>query len=1044
MSAASSSSPLPAAAVAEATSSTSANDVIANPFSFSGFSDELFGEIDLDDIDVGKTTGTDDNIDDDAFFEDFAIDSDGEGEEASEEASGVAAPAATSSLTASPPPSPQQQQKQQKQQYVVVDHPLAQPPCDSSVATTTATASSGLEDFSFNNRSSNGGTNAVDDSGFGGGGGHNNEHFSGIAANAKSIGSSLVSFAGSLASKVESTIVAIPKTTSTSSTATRDEEVDARLRAAFASRRVTGVSSAAATTALSSTATTTTTAGGGGGIPSVSSGMTYQERQRIMLTSNPTNAVTGGPSTLVSAAPTMVRIPPPPAGTSSSATQATCIPSTMTTNTMAVAETFSIDDDDDDSNMDKNTVVTTSTSTTATNTFVDKLNERLDTKTKTRLINSALGSSNSNNLRSNEGDNIDDESDVKLLPGERVIMFLNALEDVRDSTTDGNTFVGSSCDVLLGQNSRINNNNGSDSGDDIVTVWCCVMTFYRVAVFSYQATSDGQVLLPSTSDDNGIDNHREDKMIQGWLNSQSVSIQFQAAYYRSRQSAYHHVFQMPLASIERVEKTLSSSQRSTNVHSSLYLSSSSSSSSAVLSAASHSKSSSSTANAMINSAMVSLGSQIKKELLGTMARDLPGSTSNFNLLTNGIHGSNGNSMLGTSSMGEPLGIILHGKDGGRWIEFSTCNSIDAQRAHEALNTYAFPGRRNLGYLFAFESRRAEVMAATADVEKANETSTTASAATTAAANPTRRRFVPLEEYERQGIFQMRRQSSSISSDGGEGGGEEHPSPWAPILTANANYGLCATYPSVLVGPTCIVGVSGMSGNSGVVPSLSNSPDINKSNTNKNDNNIGMLRRCAAFRSENRLPALTWGNPRDGGSIWRSAQPKVGLQGNRNVDDERYLYAIGVEARRATDLATKERPPIEFLRMLCGRNNESDLIIDGGNGSSSCLLKVMDMRPKTSAMANRTQGYGYENTSNYCGTTIDFYGIGNIHAVRDAYQKMTTLCMNPYTSDIQWMQQVENTNWLSIIRLVLSASWQTAFHVHYNRIPVLLHCSVSFH
>ena len=71
-------------------------------------------------------------------------------------------------------------------------------------------------------------------------------------------------------------------------------------------------------------------------------------------------------------------------------------------------------------------------------------------------------------------------------------------------------FVGSSCDVLLEQKRRINNNNGSDSGDDIVTVWCCVMTFYRVAVFSYQATSDGQVLLPSTSDDNVNDNHGED------------------------------------------------------------------------------------------------------------------------------------------------------------------------------------------------------------------------------------------------------------------------------------------------------------------------------------------------------------------------------------------------------------------------------------------------------------------------------------------------------------------------------------------------------
>jgi len=92
------------------------------------------------------------------------------------------------------------------------------------------------------------------------------------------------------------------------------------------------------------------------------------------------------------------------------------------------------------------------------------------------------------------------------------------------------------------------------------------------------------------------------------------------------------------------------------------------------------------------------------------------------------------------------------------------------------------------------------------------------------------------------------------------------------------------------------------------------------------------------------------------------------------------------------------------------------------------------------MANRTQGYGYENTNYYRGTTINFYGIGNIHAVRDAYQKVNALCTSPNTSDIQWMQLVENTNWTSMIRLILSASWQTAFHVHYNRLPILLHCS----
>ena len=36
--------------------------------------------------------------------------------------------------------------------------------------------------------------------------------------------------------------------------------------------------------------------------------------------------------------------------------------------------------------------------------------------------------------------------------------------------------------------------------------------------------------------------------------------------------------------------------------------------------------------------------------------------------------------------------------------------------------------------------------------------------------------------------------------------------------------------------------------------------------------------------------------------------------------------------------------------------------------------------------------------------------------------------------------MENTSWPSMTRLILSASWQTAFHVHYNRLPILLHCS----
>ena len=384
------------------------------------------------------------------------------------------------------------------------------------------------------------------------------------------------------------------------------------------------------------------------------------------------------------------------------------------------------------------------------------------------------------------------------------------------------------------------------------------------------------------------------------------------------------MFQIPLASIERVEKVFASSQKN-------FLNPTSTSNG--YSTGGYILPSSSTVSSTASSAMVSaFGSQMKP-LLGGMTGGVT-STNTSNLLTNGSTNSLV-SAAGGGTGGEnntiasgPLGIILHAKDGGRWIQFSTSSYGDAQRAHEALNTYAFPGRRNLGYLFAFESRRSEVMASAnnAPQQAAVEGPRSADGGgnpIATAATPTRRRFVPLEEYDRQGIFHSH-------------GSGTLASPWAPILNANANYGLCATYPSVLVGPRSIVGESTtMDGPNGSSHHGASSP------TN-NDNNIGLLRRCAAFRSENRFPALTWGSPNHGGSIWRSSQPKVGLQGNRSMEDERYLYAIAEEAKRA-NLAADARneggvgggtshgkPPVDFLRMLCGRNNESDLIVESGS------------------------------------------------------------------------------------------------------------------
>jgi hypothetical protein len=276
-----------------------------------------------------------------------------------------------------------------------------------------------------------------------------------------------------------------------------------------------------------------------------------------------------------------------------------------------------------------------------------------------------------------------------------------------------------------------------------------------------------------------------------------------------------------------------------------------------------------------------------------------------------------NNLTGGSALNKPLGIILHGKDGGRTIRFSAASHADAQRVQEALNNYAFPGRRNLGYLFAFESRRAEV--------QGRATGTPGAAGAPPAA---RRRFVPLAEFARQGVGPADAAAAAAVTPAGL---------WAPLGGANAAYGLCATYPTVLVGPR----------SAGVGPGAE-----------------ALLRRVAAFRAAGRLPALTWAAAAGGGSVWRASQPRVGLQGNRSAEDERYLGAIAEGAMRA-NLAADARDeggvgrgrhgaPLEFLRMLCGGNNEGDLLLEGGQ-RSGCMLKIMDMRPKIAAAGNRTQG-----------------------------------------------------------------------------------------
>ena len=392
-------------------------------------------------------------------------------------------------------------------------------------------------------------------------------------------------------------------------------------------------------------------------------------------------------------------------------------------------------------------MATNSAGTVVANTGMG-IAEQLDKDQKSRL------------LQENVGD---------LLDGERVIMFLTNLLHVSD--TSGLSYVAS-------QQSQ------HSSGSTIM--WCCVMTYYRLILFSTARNDSKHIEAPDGWDKNC------------WMTANDPSMSIQ-------------LLEIPLASMDRVEKT--------------------------------------------------------------------------------VYQAAGSSFMG---------LVVHGKDCGRVIRFTTPSYADTGRAFESLNTYAFPGRRNLGYLFAFESKRQEVISSI----KMDEVTLP----------PTPRRFDPMTEYPRL------IQKTGITQ-----------SPWALWASVNSTYKLSPSYPSVLVGPASL--------------------DETKPEA------LSVIRQCSTFRSGQRLPSMTWCGT-GGSSIWRSSQPKVGLQGNRSPADELYIRHIIESARGANAMSEPNNIyPRSVLEQLTG-----DYTVSSGNGKSDiwvpepgCGLKILDLRPKSSALANRTGG-----------------------------------------------------------------------------------------
>lgn len=222
-------------------------------------------------------------------------------------------------------------------------------------------------------------------------------------------------------------------------------------------------------------------------------------------------------------------------------------------------------------------------------------------------------------------------------------------------------------------------------------------------------------------------------------------------------------------------------------------------------------------------------------------------------------------------------------------------------------------------------------------------------------------YQPIAEFERQGI--------SFNDK----------SVWRET-SINEKFQFCSTYPKVLVVPA----------------SISDS----------------ILTHASKYRSQNRIPVLTYYYKKTGVSVTRSAQPLPGITQQRSIQDENLVH----EAFKCA--------PEQTNRNL-----------------------IVDARPATSAMAQTALGGGTENMDNYgFGNSCSrmYLGIDNIHTMRDTLNFMTENFFVDndlnLSIDIHTLNKSRASNWLKYIRLLLSSTDKLTKSIIFNKSSILLHCS----
>ncbi|KAL5709640.1 hypothetical protein ACHQM5_020305 [Ranunculus cassubicifolius] len=224
--------------------------------------------------------------------------------------------------------------------------------------------------------------------------------------------------------------------------------------------------------------------------------------------------------------------------------------------------------------------------------------------------------------------------------------------------------------------------------------------------------------------------------------------------------------------------------------------------------------------------------------------------------------------------------------------------------------------------------------------------------------------------------------------------------WWRVSAINSSYALCPTYPFSLIVPKHI-----------------------------SDEEV---QQACTFRARCRLPVVSWFDPGSGACIARSSQPLVGLMMNsRSNADEKLVAAL----RKDTS----------------------------GTKGPRRKLYIADARPRKNALANGAMGGGSESSSNYFQSEIVFFGIDNIHAMRDSQFRLRDYLdthgssssdgMSSFLRNGGWtwgggnqtsmsasVSTLGDTNWLTHIHSLLAGSAWIAARVALESASVLVHCS----